>query len=853
MGSKDSGKVPVVDYSLSVHFAICHGPIDYVHRIVVKEKEAWRGKVSGNTRISVNKRDLFGGNKKEGGVAGIAHLLPGDDDQVIPAYIAARFGRTPATMPAYRGVASMFFSDGSTVFNAKPSYAFSDMPLDRKGGFYWGSNNPYLPETWIKVSRMPKTPLPSGLVQIENLIPEAIIGLPEEEEQEDDDESTPVAPDAEAEDPLNGYYIGELPTEEQFIKTTFGYRGTQDSLDNDPTFVRRIFDVDNQDKLKIGGCVYRDYGNDANPAHILCEYLLNAKWGMGTDETALDMESFRRAAQTLFDERFGLTIQWNEQTTIEDMVSEVLDHIQGMIYLDPGTGLLTLSLIRNDYVFEDLVELNPENAAFGSFQRKAWGETINEVVVTWTNPENEKESTVTLQDLGNIAVQGAIVSDGRNYHGIRNPRLAMQVCARDLRTASAPLASIEAEVSREFWTIRPGQCVRVRWPERQMEQVVFRVLKVDYGKIGSPGIKLSMTEDIFSLPTQGYVLGATVKPGQADNMPEPLDYLTFLSLPYQLLARFGLDATRTYPDVGVIALGASDNGSIEDFLLSTPAVLPTGEATIEDTGKPGVTSHFKLAAPLALEFTSTIPIFSALTRSGGDPEPGGLVVLGATDGGHEIGVIQGFDENDGWIIQRGMLDTIPRAWPAGTGGWIVDFDVISALDNRIRTAGVPIDYRIRPATATQMLDEEDYQPGHFTPSERPYCPTRPANVMIEGERVKKTYTTAPPASIVASWSNRNRLMEDSVFPVWTAGNVSPEVGQTTTIRLYDEAGTLSHTYAGITGTTFGIPGADLTGGAQAVRFFAVRDGYESIQAYEVVLETPGGEGYGQAYGENYGG
>ena len=63
-----------------------------------------------------------------------------------------------------------------------------------------------------------------------------------------------------------------------------------------------------------------------------------------------------------------------------------------------------------------------------------------------------------------------------------------------------------------------------------------------------------------------------------------------------------------------------------------------------------------------------------------------------------------------------------------------------------------------------------------------------------------------PTSITVEWSHRNRLTEDTVAMRWTEGSVTPEVGQTTTVRVVDAVdGTLEFEEAGITGTSRVLP------------------------------------------------
>ncbi len=109
-GKSGDAKMRVASYYMSIHFGICHGPVDAIEGIYCGEKKAWEGSFTGHGRFNISKRNLFGGEKKEGGLSGTVYVLPGGPDQVMPEDMAARVGLTPRSMPAYRGITSLFFS-----------------------------------------------------------------------------------------------------------------------------------------------------------------------------------------------------------------------------------------------------------------------------------------------------------------------------------------------------------------------------------------------------------------------------------------------------------------------------------------------------------------------------------------------------------------------------------------------------------------------------------------------------------------------------------------------------------------------------------------------------------------------
>lgn len=114
-------------YYLGMHSVLCHGPIDGIMRIDVGSKVAYKPFVFNPIPLSIDKPNLFGGKKREGGIGGTIDLMFGETDQVRNIYLQSQLGDE---IPAYRGVASVVYNQ-----------------------FYMG-NSPYL-KTWnFKVQRI---------------------------------------------------------------------------------------------------------------------------------------------------------------------------------------------------------------------------------------------------------------------------------------------------------------------------------------------------------------------------------------------------------------------------------------------------------------------------------------------------------------------------------------------------------------------------------------------------------------------------------------------------------------------------------------------------------------------------
>lgn len=586
---------------------------------------------------------------------------------------------------------------------------------------------------------------------------------------------------------------------------------------------------------------------DANPSHIIFECLTNTDWGMGSPESAIDVDSFEAAGVTLYNEDFGLSMIWTRQAAIQNFVQEVLDHIQAVLFVDPSTGLLTLKLIRDDYDEGSLPILTPSNADLSSFARKLWGEIVNEINVTWTNPENEQEETVTVQDLGSIAVQGGIVSDSRNYYGVRTKTLAQRLGARDLRSAGAPLATCEALVNREQWALRPASVVKVTWPEHGLSNVVMRVVNIDYGRPGSPEISLSLIEDVYGLDTGDYI----EPPGSAwldpSSEPEPLEIERVLTLPLFFAANTTAAAylTPAYPDVLAGVLGTTSDEDTFNFELWDEVTLPDGSLEWQQLSTNNIIGHAELAADVDAEVETTLSSVANFIGGTG-PTLGGFVLIG--DGGetlNEIALIT--DTGTQVTVTRGVLDTVPRAWPAGTPIWFVDAETLFE-DPLTRAAGEAVSYKMRSRTSRGLLPLGAAPLVEYTLTERPWLPYRPADAKVDGVAFN-TFETAvdmtAASDVPVTWANRNRLLEETQVLAWDDATVAPEDGQTTTLEVVSADGlTVLDTITGLTGTSYDVPVSSFGGeDVGIIRFIASRtdaDGtFESLQAHEIYVRVDG--------------
>lgn len=521
---------------------------------------------------------------------------------------------------------------------------------------------------------------------------------------------------------------------------------------------------------------------DMNPAHIIYETQVDRDWGAGDPPASIDTANYMEVAEALHNEGFGLSMMWQEQSTIGAFQQEVLDHIQATKYIDPDTGLWTLKLIRGDYDVATLPTLDPSNCKIKNLSRMSISETKNEVIVEWTNPKNEKTETVSSQDAGNIAQQnGSVVSVTRPYYGVRNRDLAQRLANRDIRVESSQLLTVDVEADRSFSDLKPGSVVKFTWPEEGINEMVLRVGPVNRGKPGDSTITFRGTEDVFAFSSQTYVSPARslwVNPARDVG---PLDREAVLTAPLPLLLKSGYALSDLsdgdYPKVVNMVFG--DGEQVTSITIGAPVVQTNGSVVEKSVGVLDVSRSTALVGVLYPESFSTISGALLAKLSARDElSVGDMLMLGETDAHSELIVLDAYDpENDLWRVGRGLFDTVPRFWPIGSVLWFIG-DQLYNLDPSERASGVPGYYKLMPRYPSGALTIADASITEYLPSDRPYAPERPGNITPAFVRTdepapypRSLANGAGAADLPSGWAVSGGVVADSAALVLADGSL----------------------------------------------------------------------------------
>ena len=520
-------------------------------------------------------------------------------------------------------------------------------------------------------------------------------------------------------------------------------------------------------------------GPDMNPAHIIRECLTNRDWGLGYSTVEIGA-SFMGAADALYIEGFGLSLIWQQDSSIEEFIGSVLDHIDATLFIDRRTGLWELKLIRADYVAANLPLFDEANVVdWGRLGRRAPSDLVNSVTVRFTDAWTDDTGAVSVTDTARVQAMGEVIATTLDYPGIRYQGLAIRVAERDLRALSVPLLSGEIVVNRQGADLGPGDVIRLRSGRLGLNDVVMRISEIGQGDGRDNGIRLKLAEDVFAMGATAIAGGRMPTGTGVAAPPRALTRRMVKEAPYWLLVReLGhSEADRILaedPDAG--ALVATGERPSADALAAELWIDPgTGPA------QEGVVA-FAPTALLSADMSDHPEARVIPVTSWRDIGEVGIGTLASIDG--ELVRVDGITAT-AITVGRGCLDTVPRVHTAGTP--VIFFDEGARITEDSWAAGETLAVRLLPETGRGTLAFALAPEDSVTLNRRAIRPLPPGRVQANGSYAPDVDALIAD-DLVLTWTHRDRLTQTSpVIVDHTGGSVGPEpsVGYAIEVRWVD--------------------------------------------------------------------
>lgn len=529
-----------------------------------------------------------------------------------------------------------------------------------------------------------------------------------------------------------------------------------------------------------------------NPAHILYESYISHTWGAGIPRAMMDDEAYKKVADTLYAEGFGLCFEWKATDELKKLREYVCNHIDAVIGTDPKTGKNTIRLIRDDYNIEDLPVFDEDTGLLEiKLQASNNTEVPSQILVKYNDAITFEERTAYASNPAIAQGQTGINTETNEYLGIPTGDLATRVAYRDLKAKTSGIKSATIKLDRRAYDIVNGQPFRIKTKYRANNiDLVVRATKRQERFLTDGAITMEVIQDVFSTPKVAFmpVPDAPARPEQQP--PVPIADYRLLEATYRDLitmvdpanlelidsssgfiyavAQSPADQCYSYDLVSRVK-GAANFSEVDETGAWCPSAIIASDIGYTDT-----TIHIQDGQLLEASLVGTAALID-----------------------EEIVRIDAIDlVNNQLTIGRGCVDTVPNKHGRGVTIWFIDNS--ETTDGVEYSQGNNVEVKLLPNTFRERLEQSQAETKAITIQARQGRPYPPGNLKINGKAYPETITGS---TINITWSSRHRIIQADKLIDTTASDTGEETGITYNIKIKNYNAVL-HEAKGLKGLSY---------------------------------------------------
>lgn len=509
-----------------------------------------------------------------------------------------------------------------------------------------------------------------------------------------------------------------------------------------------------------------------NAAHILYEAQTNRHWGRGFAASQLDLESYKAVADQLFAESFGICLAWRRQESLSEFMQQIINQIGAAHFVDRTTGLWKLVLIRDNY---DLESLATYSASTGLLRIEDDNNAANDLVtnltvVTFRDPITNQDQQIRAENLAAIQKNGAIL-ENKSYVGIPTASLAGRLAARDMKVSQSSLKKFKLVLDRRAYSIQPASVFKISVPERGIDSIVVRAVRVEHDTISNGEITVTVVQDVFGLPASNYIQEQPNLWQPPNQAARPILNAKLYEVPFtELLQEFSVQNLIDYPDQCYFgALADKPNSMHLNFDILTKY---SSESTYQKVGL----GDFNFCSSILNKIQQTSePVTCRLEKPIANTfTVGDRVMIDA-----EILRVDVIDTaSNSLILARGCEDTVPDIHSIGAWLWLMSTSLNVAIQS---FKPIEINTKLITRTSQDQLKESNAPVETLRLKQRHFRPFPPASVRLNDitypEQLNEILNKI-------EWSERNRLTQFNQIFDQAAATVTPEIGTTYCLNVY---------------------------------------------------------------------
>lgn len=509
-----------------------------------------------------------------------------------------------------------------------------------------------------------------------------------------------------------------------------------------------------------------------NAAHILYETYTNREWARGLDRSLMDDVAWRAAADQLFTENFGLCLEWKVSGSLADFRDQICDHIGAYVGPDRLTGLITITLVRDNYVVADLPIFDEDTGLLSIEEEEASSSTLppSQLLVKYVDAITGETRTARAINAAMAQSQGGPSIETVEYLGIPTGELAGRVASRDMRIKGSGLRRYKVKLDRRAYAVAPGKAFRIRSLKRGIGEIVVRAGRIEDGTMINGAITITAVQDVFGLPATSYVKVPPSGWVPPDSTPKTIVTRRLIEMPYRELASRIDPANLALLDVTsawYAALAVRPSGLSLSYSI-TSRLGATGDFIERGTGD---------WCPIALLVGQLLPEQRVVTFTGGvDLEE--VVIGSAALIDEEIVRVDAFNRLTGSItLGRGCADTVPATHAPGATIWM--YEGYEGEDEFEYSSGVTVQSRLLTNTSQGQLLPALAGIDSVVLKGRQGRPYPPGLFRIAGS----AYPSNVVGPLTITWAHRDRLNQADQLIDTSLGSIGPEAGTTYSCRV----------------------------------------------------------------------
>ena len=250
-----------------------------------------------------------------------------------------------------------------------------------------------------------------------------------------------------------------------------------------------------------------------NATHIIYDCLTDPYWGLGFDQSRLNLTSFEEVARRAYDEEIGLCLTLQRNTPVNQFIQNVCRYLDAQVYFD-ANDKVKIKAIRRDYDRTKLQHYTEStvNRVTG-FKRAQIYQSPNTMTVQYTDIRIEQGmstiTSITLQDLSLLQAVAQSNRSSSDYSGVITSELASRLALRDLLALSQQLIYCNLMTFATARTLELGDVFLLTWADYGIDNVVMRISGIQYSDNIDNMVAIEAVQDTFNTerPLKRFLIG----------------------------------------------------------------------------------------------------------------------------------------------------------------------------------------------------------------------------------------------------------------------------------------------------------------------------------------------------------